>query len=245
MKGLPRRHRHRQRVGIGQPDVLGRHRDGATEEHHRVLPAVEHPGHPVERTLRIASAQRLVIGAEEVEVLLARLVIAREPHLHGLARHVHRHMASAADVCRCGLQHGQRPAGVAIGLGGDELQRVVVGHQFFVRKAAFTIGKRAIEQRPDVGRIQRLQHEHPRAREQRAVDFKAGVLGGGADQGDGAVFGGREQAILLGLVEAMNLVHEQHGAGTARIQPAAGEIDDLADAGHALGDRAERLEDAL
>ncbi len=43
----------------------------------------------------------------------------------------------------------------------------------------------------------------------------------------------------------MDLVHEQHGAGTARIQPAAGDLHDFADARHALGHRAERLEHPL
>ena len=73
-----------------------------------------------------------------------------------------------------------------------------------------------MEQLLDVVRRQRLQHEHPGAREQRADDLEARILGGGADQGDRAVLGRRQQAVLLGLVEPMDLVDEEDGL---RVRP--------------------------
>ena len=44
-----------------------------------ILTALQHPRHPVERPLRIAAAQRLVISGEHVEVLFTALVVSRHP----------------------------------------------------------------------------------------------------------------------------------------------------------------------
>ena len=61
-----------------------------------------------------------------------------------------------------------------------------------------------------------------RVRESSApIDLEAGVLGGRADQRDGAVFGGREQAVLLRLVEPVDLVHEQDRLLAAGREPLA------------------------
>ena len=68
---------------------------------------------------------------------------------------------------------------------------------------------------------ERLQHEHAGAREQRAVDLEAGVLGGGADEGDGAVLGRRQEAVLLRLVEPVDLVDEEDGLRAAGLEPPA------------------------
>ena len=50
------------------------------------------------------------------------------------------------------------------------------------------------------------------AGEQRGVDLEGGVLGGGADEADGAAFDVGQEGVLLGLVEAMDLVDEEDGA---------------------------------
>ncbi len=60
------------------------------------------------------------------------------------------------------------------------------------------------------------------AREQRADDLERRVLGRGADQRDGAVLDERQDRVLLGLVEAMDLVDEQHGAPASGVAPVAG-----------------------
>ena len=48
--------------------------------------------------------------------------------------------------------------------------------------------------------------------EQGGDDLEGGVLGGGADEGDGAALDGAEQGVLLGLVEAVDFVDEEYGA---------------------------------
>jgi hypothetical protein len=47
------------------------------------------------------------------------------------------------------------------------------------------------------------------------------------------------EAVLLGLVEPVDLVHEQDGLGAARLEPLARLAYDLANARHPLGDGAE------
>src|SRR5690606_41002063 len=57
-----------------------------------------------------------------------------------------------------------------------------------------------------------IQGIHLAAGEERGVDFEGGVFRGSADQGDGALFHGPEERVLLGFVEAVNFVDrsEEH-----------------------------------
>ena len=59
--------------------------------------------------------------------------------------------------------------------------------------------------------IKRLEHQHTRARQQRRDQLERRVLGRRADQHDGAVFHDWQKGILLGAVEAVNLVDEEQG----------------------------------
>ena len=66
-----------------------------------------------------------------------------------------------------------------------------------------------LEQSSDVGGGQRPQLVELRAREQRRVDLEVGVLGRRADQRQQALLDRRQQRVLLGLVEAVDLVEEE------------------------------------
>ncbi|MNS97600.1 hypothetical protein D3C72_1319390 [compost metagenome] len=57
--------------------------------------------------------------------------------------------------------------------------------------------------------VERFQHIHLRARQQRRVHFKAGVFSGGANKRHQARFDEGQQGILLRLVEPVDLVNEQ------------------------------------
>ena len=64
----------------------------------------------------------------------------------------------------------------------------------------------------ETGRLrQRLELENLRARGERAVDEEERIVRGGADQRDRAVLDVRQQNVLLGLVEAVDLVDEEDG----------------------------------
>ena len=66
--------------------------------------------------------------------------------------------------------------------------------------------------------VEPAEDQHLAARQQRGVELEARILGRRADQGDRAVLDIRQEAVLLGAVEAVDLVHEQQGllAGAGR-----------------------------
>ncbi len=51
------------------------------------------------------------------------------------------------------------------------------------------------------------------------MSAKLGFYGRGADQGDGAILDIRQEAVLLGTVEAVDFVHEEQG-----FLPSAGRV---------------------
>jgi len=83
-----------------------------------------------------------------------------------------------------------------------------------VAQTAHGVGYGAADQRGDRLFAQRTQFEDQRPRRQRAVHEHIRIVGGGADQCDGAVLHIGQQHILLRLVETMDLIHEQHRAGS-------------------------------
>src|SRR2546423_786034 len=101
---------------------------------------------------------------------------------------------------------------------------------------------RPLDHRADVLLFQRLEHEHPAARQERSRQLETGILGGGADQRDDAVLDPRKKRVLLRPVEAVDLVAEQDGTASFVLEPLFRLLNDLAHSGHALGDRGERFE---
>ena len=89
--------------------------------------------------------------------------------------------------------------------------------------------------------VETLQHHHLRTRQQRAVELEAGVLGGRANQRDDATLHEWQEAVLLGAVEAMDLVDEQKRALACR-SPAFGLLECGAEVLHARENRRELLE---
>ena len=69
---------------------------------------------------------------------------------------------------------------------------------------------------------QRLELVHPSPREQRRVDLEVRVLGRRADQGQEPLLHGRQQRVLLRLVEAVDLVQEEDRAPAAGRRAAGG-----------------------
>jgi hypothetical protein len=105
------------------------------------------------------------------------------------------------------LGHVEHGTPVAVGHGDHGLARVRVERQ---RPALLLLG--AGEQLGHGRLVEPVEHEHERAGEKRAVELEGGVLGGGADQRDGAVLHVGEEAVLLGSVEAVDLVDEEQRA---------------------------------
>ena len=75
--------------------------------------------------------------------------------------------------------------------------------------SASSVSRRAAQHDLDVAGQQRAQLVDLAARQQRRVDLEVGVLGRGPDEGDEAFLDRRQQRVLLGLVEAVDLVEEE------------------------------------
>jgi hypothetical protein len=60
--------------------------------------------------------------------------------------------------------------------------------------------------------VETIEDIDPYSRQQRIVEGKARIFRRRADEGQHPAFDMRQKRVLLGLVEAMNFIHEQHGA---------------------------------
>ena len=119
-----------------------------------------------------------------------------------------------------GFEGVEGDAGVAAD-GGREGFDGVVGHvDVEVAEAAGRIGEGATDEGFEAGFVEGLEGEDTAAGEQWADDFKAGVFGGGADQGDGAVLDIRKDGVLLGFVEAVDFVDEKDRAAGGSVSTA-------------------------
>jgi len=67
--------RDAERPRVGQADILDRHAHQAPGDVERVLPARQHARQPIERAIGVRSAHRLVQRGNQIEVLLAALVV--------------------------------------------------------------------------------------------------------------------------------------------------------------------------
>ena len=123
--------------------------------------------------------------------------------------------ADAVCVCRGGLdgelQGVEGDAGVAADGRGQRLDRLVVHVDCQLAEAALAVGEGAANEDLDLRLVQRLEGEDAGAGEEGPDDLERGVLGRGADEGDGAVLDIREDGVLLGFVEAVDLVDEEDG----------------------------------
>jgi hypothetical protein len=78
--------------------------------------------------------------------------------------------------------------------------------------ASLHVGQGAARRVRTAPHRQRAQLKHARAGEERPHDLKVGVLRRRADEDDRAVLHVRQEGVLLGLVEAVDLIHQQDGA---------------------------------
>ena len=126
------------------------------------------------------------------------------------------------------LERSERGARVAAGALGEQGERLVIDRRR-VGDASLRVGQRSIEQQPDVVRRERAKLVDLRPREQRRVDLEVRVLGRRPDQGDEALLNRGQQRILLGLVEAVDLVQEEDRRLAISPAPLLGALDDRSD----------------
>ena len=123
-----------------------------------------------------------------------------------------------AGLCRAPdlLGQRQRRAAVAVGHAQEHRPRLLVERQ---RPAFGLLGTG--QQLFEAFLAERVEDQHPRARQQRGVEFEGRILGGRADEDDRAVLHDRQKAVLLGAVEAMDLVDEKQRLATVLSAAAA------------------------
>ena len=137
---------------------------------------------------------------------LAILVIDRDAALQkrrqsgGIERLVDRHREQ-----RLGLVEQESP--VAVGTGDQRLAR-----RRREGKGPLHLGLRPLDQVVERGPIEPLQDQHLRSAQERRIQLERRILGGRADQSDGAVLDIGQEAVLLRAIEAVDFVHEQQCA---------------------------------
>ena len=199
-----------QRLRVGQADILDGHAHQAAGDVERILAAVEHARKPIERRIGVRAAHRFVQRADQVVVAVLRT-----------CRRAARAAAAASTSAgaverRLGAgrrgEHNPRPGDARRGRRRRPWRRALRAPRRSSGSLRFSCGLGALEQRLKRRVVEPLEHQHAGARQKRRVELEGRVLGGGADQDDGAVLDVRQEAVLLGAVEAVDLVDEQQRA---------------------------------
>ena len=110
-----------------------------------------------------------------------------------------------------GFERVERQPGITPHPLGQLVGRVIADGDLQITETALVVGHRTVDEGTNVGRFERRQSKQARATDERGVDLEEGVLGGGSDQDDRSVLNPRQQAVLLGLGEPVDLVEEQNG----------------------------------
>ena len=202
--------------GSALPDVLRRGHDDPPRDELRVLAALQHHREVVHRRVRVAAAHRLDERGDGVVVGVAVPVVDDRAAAGRLLDILERDGAAIRDAGGRGLQQVEGVAGVAPGTEKERVARV--GRDRDAARQPGRVGERPVDERAEVLRREGLERQHPHARHERRVDLVVGVLGGGADERHQAVLDRGQQRVLLGLVEAVDLVEEEHRP-PARCEP--------------------------
>ena len=110
------------------------------------------------------------------------------------------------------FERAERDARIAVRKVDQRLARARLDPDVRTSQSPLGIAQRTIDQYADIRVVERFEHEDARTREQSRIDLERGVLGGRADQRDGAVLDVRQDGVLLRFVEPVDLVDEQDGA---------------------------------
>ena len=98
-------------------------------------------------------------------------------------------------------------------------------------ESSFFIVEGAVEEGDDVGGGDGLELENLGAGDEGGVDVEVGIVGGGSDEADGAAFEMGKEGVLLGFVEAVDLVNKEDGGLVAKGLVGASGFDFCADLG--------------
>ena len=106
----------------------------------------------------------------------------------------------------------QCSAGIAVGNPQKVGKRPGFKFDVHAAQAPLLIGQRVFNDCSQIRFRKHLQGNDPAAGQQRCNHLKRRIFGRGTDQGDESAFHMVQKGVLLGLVEAVDLVHEEDGA---------------------------------
>ena len=112
-------------------------------------------------------------------------------------------------------------------------------------EAAVFVGEGSLHDGEEIVLGEGLEGEDLRAGDEGAVDVEEGVVGGGADEAEGAAFDVGEEDVLLSFVEAVDFVDKEDGGAAVEAEVAGGGFSGVADVGDVAFDAAEVDEVAL
>ena len=131
------------------------------------------------------------------------------------------------------FEGAQRDPRVPVGEGGDHPQQLV-GEVDLLPAEAARVGEGAAQEGKELLLRKRLEDKDLAAGEQRRVDLEGGILGGRPDEHDAPALDEGQEGVLLGLVEAVDLVDEKDRP-VAHPPPGFGARHDLLDLLDAAG----------
>src|SRR5439155_418888 len=204
MRRLLRGDRDLQRLRVRQSDVLGGGDDQASRHEQRILAGLEHSREPVDGRVGVAASHALDERRDDVVVLVAGAVIKKMSLLQRALDVLERDLVGAGQSGR-GFESVERHARVAARCLQLRVHRVGADRRV-------ELAQTTLDDALQLVAVEGFEPEHAAAREQRSDDFEGTIRGGRADERDGPVLDVGQDRVLLGLVEAMDLVDEQHGA---------------------------------
>eukprot|EP00033_Pygsuia_biforma_P005608 GCRY01006194.1.p1 GENE.GCRY01006194.1~~GCRY01006194.1.p1 ORF type:complete len:215 (-),score=36.12 GCRY01006194.1:711-1355(-) len=106
------------------------------------------------------------------------------------------------------FENVQGRTGISTAVRSNQLKRIVISHPTS-RMVFPLLFQHTLEQADDAAGPQTLEGNHMAARKQRIVEVEGGVFRRGTKEDDGAILHIGQKRVLLGFVEAVNLIHEQ------------------------------------
>ena len=217
-----RGHRQRQRVGGGQADVLARQYDQATGYETGILAGFEHACQPVQPGVGVRAPDGFYERADHVVVLVFP-VVQRPGAASGLdVGHSHGFATACFGQGEGHFQAVQCSARITLDEAGQKFQHSNLD-------CAPLMYESPAQHHEELLVRERLEAEQGATGQQRPVHTKKRVLCRSADQGQFARLHRWQERVLLGPVEAVNLVQEQHRAPPLLAEQPPGAFDGLAD----------------
>ena len=150
--------------------------------------------------------QRRDLVVEDI-ALLVEPTLSCTDHVEHAAR---RDLLVVTDqLCR-DLEHVQQPPGIAVGTCQQQCTRVFGNRHAIDIETTLPVCQCAIQDSIETRFIETLQHVDADPRQKRTDHLEGRILRRGANEHDGARFDVRQKRVLLGFVEPVHLVDEQH-----------------------------------